>query len=51
MSDEPIRDMTPDEVRAYRESVDALIAACLERIRAHPIDANVEPAPPPRSAP
>jgi hypothetical protein len=45
MSDEPVSKMTPDEVRVYRDSVDALIAACLELIRVYPIGADVEPAP------
>jgi hypothetical protein len=45
MSNEPVSKMTPDEVQAYRDSVDALIVACLELIRAYPISANAEPTP------
>jgi hypothetical protein len=51
MNEPPTSKMTPDEVRAYRESVDALIAACLERVRTYPLDGNAEPAPPKGTAP
>jgi hypothetical protein len=51
MSDEATSRMTPDEVQAYRDSVDALIVACLERIRAYPLRADAEPAPAERPAP
>jgi len=51
MSEEPVSKMTPDEVRLYRDSVDALIVACLELIRAYPIGADAEPTPAQRTGP
>jgi hypothetical protein len=45
MNDEPVSKMTPDEAQAYRDSVDALIVACLKLIRAYSIGADVEPRP------
>jgi hypothetical protein len=51
MREEPTSKMTPDEVQAYRDSVDALIVACLEHLRAYPLGADDEPAPAARPAP
>jgi hypothetical protein len=50
MSEKP-SSMTPDEIAAYRDSVDALIAACLERLRAYPLAAGDEPPPAAEPAP
>ena len=51
MTDEPTSSMTPDEVKAYRDSVDGLVLVCLERIRIYPLGADAEPTPPGRPAP
>jgi hypothetical protein len=51
MRESPTSKMTPDEVQAYRDSVDTLIVACLERLRAYPLEADDELAPTERPAP
>jgi hypothetical protein len=51
MTYEPTKSMMLDEVNAYRDSVDALLVVCLERIRVYPLGPDVEPAPAERPAP
>jgi len=44
--DEPTRrphDMTPEEIARYRAGVNALVATCLEQIRAYPIGNDADP--------
>ena len=35
--------LTPEDVRRYRETVDALIASCLERIHEYPLPDDADP--------
>jgi hypothetical protein len=46
MSDKPAAAMTPQEIQAYRDGVEALVEACLERIRTYPLEVQVEPKAP-----
>jgi hypothetical protein len=51
MSEQATHTMTPEEILAYRNGVEALVADCLERIRAYPLKADVEPTTTDRSEP
>ncbi len=36
--------LSPEEIREYRDNVEALIAACLALIRRYPIERDADPA-------
>ena len=44
MSGNAPQPMSPEEIRAYRAGVEALIAACLAQIRGYPLGRDADPA-------